>query len=49
MLGGGRRGLSGGFRDAFGTVRGVLGVGPKFCVQDSKLWRFGLEKSFESC
>ena len=47
MLGGGRRGLSGGFRDAFGSVEGRSLACSKFYVQGSKLLCLLLEKSFD--
>ena len=48
MLCGGGRGLSEGFRDAFGSVEGRPLACSKFLVQGSKLLGLRLEKSFES-
>ena len=47
MLCGGRRGLSGGFRDAYGPVEGRSLACSKLYVQGSKLLCLLLEKSFD--
>ena len=47
MLGGGRRGLSEDFRDAFGSVEGRSLACSRFCFQGSTLLCLLLEKSFD--